>query len=284
MNARTPTLRAALLGALAAMAAALPGAAAAAEQDEIIVQSTTSTANSGFFDQVLPQFEARTGIKVKVVAVGTGQALRNAANCDGDVVLVHAPRAEADFVAKGLGVRRHPLMSNDFVIVGPAADPAGIAGMRDAAAAMARIAAAGAPFASRGDDSGTHKAERRLWRAAGLDPDPATDRWLRELGAGMGATLNAAAGMGAYALTDRATWLAFANKADLRIMVEGDPRLLNHYGVILVNPARCPNVNAKAGQAFIDWLLSAEGRAAIAGARVHGAQLFRPAEPQEKTR
>ena len=254
------------------LVAALAAAPALAEAF-IVVQSTTSTANSGLLDHLLPQFTAETGTEVRVVAVGTGQAIRNARNCDGDVLLVHARPAEERFVAEGYGMARHDLMYNDFVIVGPADDPAGVSGLTDAIAALTRIAEAGAPFASRGDDSGTHKAEMRLWGAAGLDPKGG---WHRETGSGMGATLNIATGMGAYALTDRATWISFGNKGDHAIQVEGDPRLFNQYGVILVSPDHCPSVKADRGAAFIDWLLSAEGQAAIAAYRVDGQQLFFP--------
>ncbi len=242
----------------------------------IIVQSTTSTQNSGLYDALLPRFTAEAGIEVRVVAVGTGQAIKNARNCDGDVLLVHARAAEEAFVAAGFGVARADVMYNDFVIVGPAADPARVAGSRDAAAALTAIRAARAPFASRGDDSGTHKAELALWRAAGIDPAAESGTWYRETGSGMGATLNLATGMGAYALTDRATWMTFANKGGHRIAVEGDAAMFNQYGVILVSPERCPNVKAAAGQRFIDWLLSDEGQAAIAAYRRGGQQLFFP--------
>ena len=242
----------------------------------LLLQSTTSTRNSGLLDHILPIFRQQTGIEVRVVAVGTGQALLNAANGDGDVVLVHAPEAEARFVARGHGVRRARVMYNDFVLVGPPADPAGIAGMEDAAAALARIAAAGAPFASRGDDSGTHQAERRLWRAAGIDPESASGGWYRETGSGMGATLNTGIGSGAYILTDRATWIAFRNRGEHRILLAGDPRLFNQYGVIQVNPDRHPHVRAEAARRFVEWILSAPGQAAIAGFRLDGQQLFFP--------
>lgn len=270
--------RSVLLAALAA--AGLGLAQPAVAQDEfIIVQSTTSTQNSGLYEHILPIFAAKTGIDVRVVAVGTGQALKNARNCDGDVLLVHARPAEEKFVAEGYGVKRTDLMYNDFVIVGPAADPAGVAGMTDVEPALAKIAAAEAPFASRGDDSGTHRKERALWLAAGVDVAAASGGWYRETGSGMGATLNTAVGMGAYALTDRATWVAFGNKGDYQIAVEGDPALFNQYGVILVNPARCPNVKAEAGQTFIDWLLSDEGQQAIADYRLEGQRLFTPNAP-----
>ena len=260
-----------------AAAAALALAALPAMADEsIVVQSTTSTANSGLYDFLLPKFEKESGIDVHVVAVGTGQAIRNAQNCDGDVLLVHARPAEEAFVEAGYGVERHDLMYNDFVIVGPPADPAGIAGLSDAPAALAAIAAAGAPFASRGDDSGTYKAEQALWEEAGLDPAAASGGWYRETGSGMGATLNTAVGMGAYALTDRATWTSFANKGSFGIMVQGDPELFNQYGVILVSPSRCPSVNADAAQTFIDWLLSEDGQQAIGAYEVEGEQLFTP--------
>ncbi len=249
---------------------------AVADEGFILVQSTTSTQNSGLFDHVLPLFTQKTGIEVRVVAVGTGQAIKNAANGDGDVLLVHAKAAEEAFVAKGDGVSRADLMYNDFVIVGPADDPAGVAGMNNPIVALKKIAAANAPFASRGDDSGTHKKEVALWMAAGVDPTLESGSWYRETGSGMGATLNAAVGMGAYAMTDRATWISFANKADFKIQVEGDEALFNQYGVILVNPAKHPNVKADLGQAFIDWLLGSEGQAAIAEYKIDGQQLFFP--------
>jgi tungstate transport system substrate-binding protein len=247
-----------------------------AQEKFIVVQSTTSTQNSGLFDHLLPIFTEKTGIEVRVVAVGTGQAIKNAANGDGDVLLVHAKPAEERFVAEGWGVKRFDVMYNDFVVVGPAADPAGIAGMRDAVAAFRKIAAAKAPFASRGDDSGTHKAELALWREAGIDVKQASGSWYRETGSGMGATLNTGVGMGAYVLADRATWGAFRNKGDFRIAVEGDRKLFNQYGVILVNKDKHPAVKAEAGQQFIDWLIGPQGQAAIAGFRVDGEQLFFP--------
>jgi tungstate transport system substrate-binding protein len=242
----------------------------------IIVQSTTSTQNSGLFEHILPMFTAKTGIEVRVVAVGTGQALKNAEKGDGDVVLVHSKPDEEKFVADGWGVKRQDVMYNDFVIIGPAADPARIRGLKDAAEAFKKIAAAEAPFASRADDSGTHKAELKLWQAAGVDPKPASGKWYLETGSGMGATINTAIGKQAYALTDRGTWLSFANKGDFEVLVEGDPKLFNQYGVILVNPAKHPNVKAKEGQAFIDWLTGPEGQAAIAGYKIDGQQLFFP--------
>lgn len=249
---------------------------AAGEERFITVASTTSTEDSGLFGQILPIFAQRTGIEVRVVALGTGQAIKLAERGDADVLFVHDTTSEERFVAEGWGVARHAVMHNDFIIVGPEADPAGIGDTADAAEAMRRIAAAGAPFVSRGDGSGTHKAELRLWKAAGIDVAAASGTWYRETGSGMGPTLNTAAGMGAYTLADRGTWLAFRNKGGLRIVLEGDRRLFNPYGVILVNPAKHPNVKAADGQAFIDWLLSPEGQGAIAGFRVDGQQLFFP--------
>ena len=242
----------------------------------IVVQSTTSTRNSGLLDHLLPRFTAESGIEVRVVAVGTGQALRNARNGDADVLLVHAKPAEEAFVAGGFGVERFDLMYNDFVIVGPASDPAGIAGANDAVASLAAIARTGAAFASRGDDSGTHRKELELWSQTGVDTASASGGWYRETGSGMGATLNVAVGMSAYTLTDRATWIAFGNKGDFGIHVEGDSRLFNQYGVILVNPRMHPHVKAAAGQAFIDWLLGPEGQSAIASFRIGDRQLFFP--------
>lgn len=246
----------------------------------IIVQSTTSTQNSGLYDVLLPQFQAETGIEVRVVAVGTGQAIKNARNCDGDMLLVHAKSAEEAFVADGFGTGRTDLMYNDFVIVGPADDPAQIAGQTDAVRALQALEDQQAAFASRGDDSGTHKAERRLWDAAGVDPSADSGTWYRETGSGMGATLNIAVGMGAYTMTDRATWIKFANKGTHRIVVEGDVRLFNQYGVVPVNPAKCPAVKGQEAGYFADWLLGAKGQAAIAAYTVDGQQLFFPNAPR----
>ena len=252
-----------------------------ADDTFIIVQSTTSTQNSGLFEHLLPLFTKKTGIDVRVVAVGTGQALKNAENGDGDVVFVHSKPDEEKFVAEGWGVKRYPVMYNDFIIVGPAADPAKIAGLKQAPEALKKIAEARAPFVSRADDSGTHKAELKLWEAAGIDPKASSGSWYLETGSGMGATLNTAVGKHAYTLTDRGTWLAFANKDDFKVLVEGDDKLFNQYGVILVNPTKHPNVKAKEGQAFIDWLVSPEGQAAIASYKIDGQQLFFPnAGPQ----
>ncbi len=266
----------ALAPASAQDAVTKPAAAPATTAKSIIVQSTTSTENSGLFGHILPKFKEKTGIEVRVVAVGTGQAIKNARNGDGDVLLVHAKTDEEKFVADGFSVKRHDVMYNDFVIVGPGEDPAKVAGMKDTGAALKAIAAAAAPFASRGDDSGTHKAELALWKAAGVDAKAASGKWYRETGSGMGATLNTAVGMGAYALTDRATWASFKNKGNFKIVVEGDAVLFNPYGVMLVNPAKHPTVKAAEGQAFVDWLIGAEGQAAIASFRVDGAQVFFP--------
>ena len=227
----------------------LATSAIAADQS-IIVQSTTSTANSGLYNYLLPLFQDKSGIQVNVVAVGTGQAIKNAQNCDGDVLLVHAKAAEEKFVEARFGTARTDLMYNDFVIVGPDADPAGVEGMNDVQGALAKISETGALFASRGDDSGTHKKEVALWADAGVDPTAASGEWYRETGSGMGATLNAGIGMGAYVMTDRATWISFDNKQDYTIKVEGDDDLFNQYGVIPVNQEQCPSVNAEAAKAF----------------------------------
>jgi tungstate transport system substrate-binding protein len=252
-----------------ALIAALPASA----QEFITVASTTSTENSGLFGHILPLFTAATGIEVRVVAQGTGQALETARRGDADVVFVHARAQEEAFVADGYGVQRFDVMYNDFVIVGPGDDPARLRGADSAADAMARIAAVAAPFASRGDDSGTHVAEQALWSAAGIDPAGA---WYLSTGSGMGATLNTAAQVPAYALTDRGTWLSFANRGPLEIVFQGDAVLFNPYGIILVNPDRHPHVKAEQGQAFIDWITSDAGQSAIAGFTVNGQQLFFP--------
>ena len=242
----------------------------------ITVASTTSTENSGLFQSILPRFEQATGIAVRVVAVGTGQAIRMAERGDADVLFVHHRPSEAQFVAAGFGVARHEVMYNDYVLAGPRDDPAGVGGGSDVVDALARIAAQQAVFVSRGDDSGTHKRELGLWQAAGIDVAAASGGWYRESGAGMGATLNIASGMGAYTLSDRGTWLNFSNKGELVILVQGDRRLFNPYGVILVNPARHPHAKAADGQAFIDWLLSPDGQAAIAAYRIDGQPVFFP--------
>lgn len=252
-----------------AMLAALPAAA----QQFITVASTTSTENSGLFGHILPIFQAETGIEVRVIAQGTGQALETGRRGDADVVFVHARAQEEKFVAEGWGVQRFDVMYNDFVIVGPAEDPAGLKAATSAADAMAKIAASGASFASRGDDSGTHTAEKNLWKAAGIEPAGA---WYLSTGSGMGATLNTAAQVPAYALTDRGTWLSFQNRGPLEVVFEGDAVLFNPYGIMLVNPAKHPSVKAAEGQAFIDWITSDAGRAAIASFKVGGERLFFP--------
>lgn len=242
----------------------------------ITLASTTSTEQSGLFRHLLPAFEAKRGFRVRVVALGTGQALELGRRGDADVVLVHARALEERFVAEGHGVRRHALMYNDFVLVGPRADPAGIAGGRDALEAFRRIHAAAARFVSRGDRSGTHVAELAVWKAAGIDIERTKGPWYRETGQGMGPALNTASAMGAYVLADRGTWLSFRNRGSLAILVQGDARLFNPYGVIRVNPARHPHVKSDLAQAFIDWLVSAEGQQAIAAFRIDGEQLFFP--------
>ena len=263
-----------LLTALFVVAALI--APAWADGRFITVASTTSTQDSGLFDYLLPLFTKKSGVEVRVVAKGTGQAIDLARRGDADVLFVHDTKSELKFVEEGFGVKRFDVMYNDFVLVGPGADPAGIAGGHDIVAALRKVAGAKAPFASRGDDSGTHKAELRLWQAAEIDATADSGGWYRETGSGMGATLNTAVGMGAYVLADRASWLAFKNKADFAIMVEGDKRLFNQYGVILVNPARHPHVKSADGQAFVDWLLSSEGQQAIADFRIDGRQVFFP--------
>lgn len=266
--------------AFAALAASavLAGVSSAdpAPERYITVASTTSTENSGLFGHLLPIFLAKTGIAVRVVALGTGQALDVARRGDADVVFVHDKAAEEKFLAEGFGVARQDVMYNDFVLVGPQADPAKVAGSKDVAAALKRIQSAQAPFVSRGDRSGTHAAELRLWADAGVDLGASKGPWYRETGSGMGAALNTASAMDAYVLSDRGTWLAFTNRGSLSILVEGDERLFNQYGVMLVNPARHPHVKRADAQALIDWLVSAEGQAAIAAFRINGEQAFFP--------
>ncbi|MFV0294617.1 MAG: substrate-binding domain-containing protein [Hyphomicrobiaceae bacterium] len=252
----------------------------ALSEERILVQSTTSTKNSGFYDYIQPLISKDTGVTLSIVAVGTGQAIKNARKCDGDVLLVHAKPAEEKFVASGYGVKRTNLMYNDFVIVGPQSDPARIAGDKSAADALTKIAASGSLFASRGDDSGTNKKENALWKSAGVNPKPHSGNWYRATGSGMGATLNAAIGMNAYTLTDRATWIKFKNKADFKILVEGDKILFNQYGIILVNAAKCPSVKTALGQKVINWFLSKTGQQAINAYKVDGKQLFFANAPQ----
>jgi tungstate transport system substrate-binding protein len=245
-------------------------------QKYITVASTTSTEQSGLFKHMLPIFEKKSGIQVRVVALGTGQSLDMGKRGDADVVFVHAKALEEKFVAEGYGVKRFEVMYNDFVLVGPKSDPAKVGGTKDIVAALRKIKAAQTPFASRGDKSGTHFAELQLWKAAGIDIAKDKGPWYRDTGSGMGPTLNAAAGMNAYALTDRGTWLSFKNRGDLVISVEGDRRLFNQYGIILVNPAKHAHVKKAEGQAFIDWVVSADGQKAIAEYKIGGEQLFFP--------
>lgn len=260
-----------LAGLVLGLASCAPG-----EPGQITLSSTTSTRDSGLLDDLLPRFRAATGIEVRVVAVGTGRAIDLARRGDADVLLVHHRPSEEAFVAAGYGLERHPVMYNDFVLVGPRTDPAGIAGTTDVSAAMARLAATQSTFLSRGDDSGTHKAEQALWRAAGIEPTRGPGSWYRETGAGMGSTLNTANQMPGYTLTDRGTWVAFRNRADLMLVVENDPRLRNEYGIIAVNPARHPHVRIEAARQLIAWITSPAGRGAIAAFRVEGEQLFFP--------
>jgi tungstate transport system substrate-binding protein len=263
------------LAAAAAIVVAYCGSALAQDRS-ITVASTTSTEQSGLFGYLLPRFSEASGIQVKVVAVGTGQALDIGRRGDADVVFVHDKPAEEKFLGEGFATRRNDVMYNDFIVVGPRADPAHIAGDKDVADALRKIAAAKAPFISRGDRSGTHEAELRLWKIAGIDVAAAKGDWYREIGQGMGPALNMASSTNAYLLSDRGTWLSFKNKGDLAILTEGDKRLFNQYGVMLVNPAKHPTVKAKDGQAFIDWLISPKGQETIAGYKVGGEQLFFP--------
>ena len=242
----------------------------------ITLSSTTSTQNSGLFDYLLPKFTEKSGIEVKVVAVGTGQAIKLGEKGDADVLLVHDQAGELRFVKQGYGVDRRLVMYNDFVIVGPKSDPAGVRGSADAVQAFAKIASSGAVFVSRADDSGTHREEMRLWGEAGIDVKPFSGKWYKEVGAGMGATLNTAAGLNAYTIGDRATWTTFKNHGDLELLSEGDPRLFNQYAVILVNPAVQPHVKAAAARQFSDWLVSTEGQQLIGSFQVNGQTLFHP--------
>ena len=262
-----------VLLAVALLGTALPGASRAQERF-ITLASTTSTEQSGLFRHLIPIFRQDTGVDVRVVAVGTGQALAIGARGDADALFVHDRAGEDKFVADGHGIDRRDVMHNDFVIAGPASDPAGIKGVKDASEAFRRIAAAKAPFASRGDDSGTHRMELRLWKAAAVDPR--SDPNYRELGSGMGPTLNTAAGLDAYVLADRATWASFQNRQNLVLLVAGDPALFNPYGSILVNPAKGPHIKATEARIWHEWLTSGPGRAAIAGFKVQGEQLFFP--------
>lgn len=270
-----------LLGSLLCLFAFGAGASVAFAQERFItVASTTSTEQSGLLEYLLPRFTQKTGITVRAVALGTGQALDVARRGDADVVFVHDRPAEEKFLAERWSTKRHDVMYNDFIIVGPKSDPAKIAGGKDVLDALRKIAAARAPFVSRGDRSGTHQAELRYWAAAGLDPGTIKGDWYREIGQGMGPALNMAAASDAYLLSDRGTWLSFKNRRDLAIVVEGDTRLFNQYGVMLVNPAKHPTVKAADGQAFVDWLISPDGQATIASYRIEGQQLFFPNAPR----
>jgi tungstate transport system substrate-binding protein len=249
---------------------------AAAGTRFIIVSSTTSTQDSGLFGHILPLFQARTGIEVRVVSQGTGQALDTGRRGDADVVFVHAKAQEEKFLSEGFALERKPVMYNDFVLIGPKSDPAGVAGTKDIVAALKAMQEKGAPFVSRGDKSGTHSAELALWKVAGIDLDQKKGSWYRDIGQGMGAALNTAGGMGAYLLSDRGTWISFKNRGDLTIAVEGDRRLFNQYGVMAVNPAKHPHVKVNDGQSFVNWLISPEGQKAIADYKIDGQQLFFP--------
>jgi tungstate transport system substrate-binding protein len=275
MTTRTSTRLAGLsAGALLALAIALP--AVSASDPSFILASTTDVQDSGLLDHLLPQFRKDTGIEVRVVATGTGAALDMGVRCDAAGLLTHAKQQELKYVADGHGIDRHDVMYNAFVIVGPAADPAHVAGMTDVTAAMTKIYHDQAPFLSRGDKSGTNDRELELWQVAHLDPQPASGKWYRETGSGMGATLNTARAMGAYTLTDNATWANFKNKGDLKIVVQGDPRLRNQYGVMLVNPARCPKARTDLARKFVDWMVSPQGQQAIGAYRIGGMQLYHP--------
>lgn len=249
---------------------------ALAQDKSIVVSSTTSTTDSGLFGHILPLFKAKTGIDVKVVSQGTGQALDTGRRGDADVVFVHAKALEEKFAAEGFGVKRYPVMYNDFVLIGPKSDPAGIKGSKDIAAALKAIKEKEAGFISRGDRSGTHNAELNLWKLAGIDIAKDKGGWYKEIGQGMGAALNTASASDAYVLADRGTWINFKNRGELEIVVEGDKRLFNQYGIILVNPAKHPHVKRELGQAFIDWIVSPEGQKAIADYKINGQQLFFP--------
>ncbi|MDQ6437689.1 substrate-binding domain-containing protein [Mesorhizobium sp. LHD-90] len=273
-----------IFSAIATLLLLTAGATPALTQDQsIVVASTTSTQDSGLFGHILPMFKQKTGIDVKVVAQGTGQALDTGRRGDADVVFVHAKAQEEKFIEEGFGVKRFDVMYNDFVLIGPKSDPAGVSGTKDIAAALAMIEAKDAPFISRGDKSGTHSAELRLWKVAGIDIEAAKGPWYKEIGQGMGAALNTAAAMDAYVLSDRGTWLSFQNRGELDVAVEGDKRLFNQYGVMLVNPQKHPSVKAEAGQRFIDWLVSPEGQKSIGEFKIDGQQLFFPNAEQQRS-
>jgi tungstate transport system substrate-binding protein len=273
MRMRHLTMLATVIGLM--VVPVLSAVYARAEDKSIVVASTTSTQDSGLFGYLLPIFKQKTGIDVKVVAQGTGQALDTARRGDADVVFVHAKSAEEKFLAEGFGVKRYPVMYNDFVLIGPRSDPAGVRG-KDIVKALTELKTKATPFISRGDRSGTHIAELNLWKDAGIDIAADKGPWYREIGQGMGAALNMASASNAYVLSDRGTWLSFKNRGDLEILVEGDKRLFNQYGVMLVNPAKHPTVKKELGQEFIDWLVSPEGQKTIAGYTIDGKQLFYP--------
>ena len=264
-----------LIAAIAA-AVVLSGGPVVAQDKSIVVSSTTSTQDSGLFGHILPLFKQKTGLEVKVVSQGTGQALDTGRRGDADVVFVHAKSLEDKFIAEGHGVKRFPVMYNDFVLIGPKSDPAGIKGSKDIAAALNKIKEKGASFISRGDKSGTHNAELNLWKVAGIDIEKDKGPWYKSIGQGMGAALNTASAGNAYVLADRGTWISFKNRGDLVVAVEGDKLLFNQYGVILVNPEQHANVKKDLGQQFIDWLVSPEGQKAIADYKINGEQLFYP--------
>ena len=267
------SIRNLLLATLTAIA--LNGSQAFAQEKSIVVSSTTSTEQSGLFNYMLPIFKMKTGIEVKVVAVGTGQALDIGHRGDADVVFVHDKPAEEKFVEEGFSTKRYEVMYNDFVLIGPKSDPAKIAGGKDIQVALQKIATAQAPFVSRADKSGTHAAELRYWKGAGITPS-SNQSWYKETGSGMGPALNTASAMNGYILADRATWLSFKNRGDLVILVQGDPKLFNQYGVMLVNPVKFPHVKKAQGQEFIDWLISKNGQDVIASYKIDGEQLFFP--------
>jgi tungstate transport system substrate-binding protein len=264
-----------ILGIAVALSTGL-GGAALAQDKSIVVSSTTSTTDSGLFNHILPLFKQKTGIDVKVVSQGTGQALDTGRRGDSDIVFVHAKGLEEKFIADGLGVKRFPVMYNDFVLIGPKSDPAGINGSKDIAAALKTIKAKASPFISRGDKSGTHTAELNLWKVAGIDIAKDRGDWYKEIGQGMGAALNTASASNGYVLSDRATWINFKNLGELGIAAEGDQRLFNQYGVILVNPEKHKHVKKEFGQAFVDWLISQDGQKAIANYKINNEQLFFP--------
>ena len=247
-----------------------------ASDKSILVQSTTSTKNSGFYDYILPLFKLETGINVNIVAVGTGSAIKNSRNCDGDVLFVHSPKHEAEFIADGFSKKRYDVMHNDFVLVGSNSDPAEIIGIQDVSFAFKKIMKTGAKFASRSDNSGTHNKELTIWKKIGLKPEIGSGKWYFETGSGMGTTLNTAIGLNAYTLVDRASWYSFSNKLDYQIVLEGDSQLYNPYGVMLIDNKKCPNVKSEEGQLFIDWLISNKGQSAIQQFKINGQQVFTP--------